>query len=74
MLFQKFLNTLRGIVENLRNTDCPPPPPPKKNNKIQSAFGYRLQKNPLWNLKNQTGLWNWLFIYNSVKTPSDLAK
>ena len=30
-------------------TDCPP-------KKLQSAFGYRLQKNPLFNLKNQTGL------------------
>ena len=27
--------------------------------KIQSAFGYRLQKNPLWNQKNLTGLWNY---------------
>ena len=27
--------------------------------KLQSAFGYRLRKNPLWNLKNQTGLWNY---------------
>ena len=26
--------------------------------KIQSAFGYRLRKNPLWHLKNQTRLWN----------------
>ena len=26
--------------------------------KLQSAFGYRLRKNPLWNLKIQTGLWN----------------
>ena len=33
------------------NTDCP--------KKIQSAFGYRFQKNPLWNLKNQTRLWNY---------------
>ena len=24
--------------------------------KLQSAFGYRLRKNPLWNQKNQTGL------------------
>ena len=24
--------------------------------KLQSAFGYQLRKNPLWNLKNQTGL------------------
>ena len=27
--------------------------------KLQSAFGYRLRKNPLWNLKNQPGLWNY---------------
>ena len=27
--------------------------------KIQSAFGYRLRKNPLWNLKCQTRLWNY---------------
>ena len=26
---------------------------------LQPAFGYRLQKNPLWNQKNQTGLWNY---------------
>ena len=34
------------------HTDCPP-------KKLQSALGYRLQKNPLWNQKNQTGLWNY---------------
>ena len=27
--------------------------------KLQPAFGYRLQKNPLCNQKNQTGLWNY---------------
>ena len=27
--------------------------------KLQPAFGYRLQKIPLWNQKNQTGLWNY---------------
>ena len=27
--------------------------------KLQSAFGYRLQKNPLWNQTNQIGLWNY---------------
>ena len=27
--------------------------------KLQSAFGDRLRKNPLWNLKNLTGLWNY---------------
>ena len=27
--------------------------------KLQPAFGYRLQKNPLWNQQNQTGLWNY---------------
>ena len=27
--------------------------------KLQSAFWYRLWKNPLWNLKNQTRLWNY---------------
>ena len=27
--------------------------------KLQSAFGYRLRKNPLWNLKNQNRLWNY---------------
>ena len=39
----------------------PPPPPPhkKKKKKIQSAFGYRLRKNPLWNLKNQIRLSNY---------------
>ena len=34
---------------SIHYTDCPP-------KKLQSAFGYRLRKNPLWNLKNQTGL------------------
>ena len=29
-------------------TDCP--------KKLQLTFGYRLRKNPLWNLKNQTRL------------------
>ena len=30
--------------------------------KLQSAFGYRLRKNPLWNLKNQTKLWNYDYL------------
>ena len=29
--------------------------------KLQSAFGYRLRKNPLWDLKNQTRLWNYYY-------------
>ena len=33
-------------------TDCP-------TKKLQSAFGYRLQKKPLWNQKKLTGLWNY---------------
>ena len=45
------MNETQEATTNIRfqHTDCPP-------KKLQSAFGYRLQENPLWNQKNQTGL------------------
>ena len=39
--------------------------------KLQSALGYRLRKNPLWNLKNQTRLWNYDY-FSTIRWRPDL--
>ena len=39
--------------------------------KLQPAFGYRLQKNRLWNQKNQTGLWNYDY-FSTIQWKSHL--